>query len=82
MAAAAGSGSSTSTAIVCPAIASSFGAAIDSLVLSSWPARALKPHEVRLKVHAVALNFFDLVCAEGPLSFSIQQIQSIGRALL
>jgi NADPH:quinone reductase len=49
-------------AIVVPRISKTFDAAIDSLVLSRWPrAGALKPHEVRVQIHASALNFFDLL---------------------
>lgn len=41
------------------------GENIDGLRLEDIPARPLAPHEVRLKVHAVSLNYRDLMVARG-----------------
>ena len=41
------------------------GAGIEGLTLTEVPSRALAPHEVRVRVHAVSLNYRDLMVAKG-----------------
>lgn len=41
------------------------GAGIEGLKLTEVPTRALAPHEVRLRVHAVSLNYRDIMVAKG-----------------
>jgi NADPH:quinone reductase-like Zn-dependent oxidoreductase len=41
------------------------GVGIEGLTLTNIPPRALAPHEVRVRVHAVSLNYRDIMVAKG-----------------
>ncbi len=75
-------------AIVVPKISKTFTEAIDSMVLAKWPPASasagsagsapLKPHEVRIAVHAVSLNFFDLLGAVGRYQYKYEPPYVLG----
>jgi len=56
---------STYRALVVSQIATSFKEGIQSLALKTVPRKALAPGEARVRVHASALNFFDLLLLVG-----------------
>src|ERR1700679_3493886 len=50
------------------------GAGIESLKSSAIPSRPLGTHEVRVRIHAVSLNYRDVVVAKGTYPISTEEL--------